>query len=340
MKCLTSPIAFLVWVLLSPLVAAQSTEGALRIVVTGFARAYMQEIATVAPRVDFIEAETEELVEKVAQADALIGSCDVEAIRAGKRLRWVQVYSAGVEKCMSSALIDSNIVLTNAKVIQGPQIADHAMALLLSLTRGLHHAMAHKQQRRWAREEYDLIELRGKTALIIGLGGIGTQVAERAAAFGMRVLATDPKDIPYLNSVERVGKPDQLRELLPRADVIFMCAPHTPETERMLGKEEFSLMKRGAYLVNVSRGKTIDTNALVAALRSEQLSGAGLDVTDPEPLPKDHVLWGLENVVVTPHVAFSSDRIARRRLDLVKENVRRFVQRLPLYHVVNKDRGY
>ena len=340
MKYLSSLIAFFAWVLFSPFVTAQSTEAALRIVVTGFARSYMQEIARVAPRVDFIETDTEGLVDKVAQADALIGSCEVEAIRAGKRLRWVQVYSAGVEKCMSPELVDSEIVLTNAKVIQGPQIADHAMGLLLSLTRGLHHAMTHKQQRTWAREEYDLIELRGKTALIIGLGGIGTQVAERAAAFGMRVLATDPKDIPYLNSVERVGKPDQLREFLPRADVVFMCAPHTPETERILGKEEFSLMKRGAYLVNVSRGKTIDTKALVTALRSGQLSGAGLDVTDPEPLPKDHVLWGLENVVLTPHVAFSSDQIAKRRLDLVKENVRRFVQHLPLYHVVDKNRGY
>ena len=185
-----------------------------------------------------------------------------------------------------------------------------------------------------------IIELRGKTALVIGLGGIGTQVAERAFAFGMRVLAVDPKDIPYMRAVERTVKPDALNSVLPEADVVFMCAPHTPRSEGMLGRDQFRRMKRGAYFINVSRGRTVQTEALVEALERGQLSGAGLDVTHPEPLPQSHPLWSMKNVVLTPHIATLSDQGWERRVELVEENLRRFAVGLPLYHVVDKEKGY
>ena len=138
--------------------------------------------------------------------------------------------------------------------------------------------------------------------LIVGLGGIGTQVAQRAFAFDMRVLAVDPKDIPLMHIVERVVRPDQLHEVLPQADVVVSSVPHTAASEGMFGEQEFGLMRDGVYFVNVSRGKVVQTEALVEALRSGKVRAAGLDVTNPEPLPKDHPLWKMNNVIIyTPY---------------------------------------
>jgi phosphoglycerate dehydrogenase-like enzyme len=312
-----------------------------RVLVVGVSEEQLADLQKAVPQADLFTAEGDELVSKVLDADALIGTCDPELVRSGKKLRWVQVNSAGVSYCMYPELVDSDIVLTNAKIIQGPEISDHALALLLFLTRNLGKAFASMQAGEWNRQQAaSSVELRGKTALVIGLGGIGTQVAERASAFGMKVLGIDPKDIPYINSVERVGKPDQLNSFLPSADVVFMCAPITPESSLMFDREEFSLMKKGAFFINVSRGKIVNTQALVEALRSGHLAGAGLDVTEPEPLPKDHPLWTLENVIITPHVAGRSDGITQRRMELFGENLRRFEQDLPLRNVVDKQRGY
>jgi phosphoglycerate dehydrogenase-like enzyme len=286
-----------------------------------------------------------DLVARAAECDGVVGlwGSDVaDVVRAGRKLRWVQVGSAGVERYVSvPALRDSDIVLTNAKIVQGPEIADHAFALLLNLTRDI-KTFGLRMSDGWGerRSELPMIELRGRTALVIGLGGIGTQVAQRAAGFGMRVLAVDPKDVPIHRDVDHVGKPDELDALLPEADVVFSCVPHTPRSEQMLGARQFELMKKGVYLVNVSRGPIVDTDALVAALRSGKVAGAGLDVTDPEPLPADHPLWKMPNVIITPHVAGVSDRIGERRLELYRDNVGRFATGRPLRNVVDKARGY
>jgi len=320
---------------------ATSMVGATQVLVVGVSDEQLESLKQKVPNLDLYTANQGELTSKVADAVALIGTCDPEVVKAGKRLRWVQTGSAGVSYCMYPELVNSNITLTNAKIIQGPEIADHALALLLFLTRNLGRAVEGRADGNWTRQPYfDSVELRGKTALVIGLGGIGTQVAERASAFGMRVFGVDPKDISYINSVEKVGKPDQLHSFLPSADVVFMCAPITPESSLMLGTEEFSLMKKGTYFINVSRGKIVDTQALLTALTSGHLAGAGLDVTEPEPLPKGHPLWTLDNVIITPHVAGRSDGISQRRMQLFEENLKRFEQGLPLRNVVDKKRGY
>lgn len=286
-----------------------------------------------------------DLVARAAECDGLMGfGGDVVAdvVRAGPKLRWIQLWSAGVERYVSvPALRDSDIVLTNLRIIQGPEIADHAFALLLTLTRDIKFFDA-QMSTGWGerRSRIPMIELRGKTALVIGLGGIGTQVAQRAAGFGMRVLAIDARDLPIHRDVERVRRPEELDALLPEADVVFSCVPRTAESEGMLGPDQFQLMKKGAYLVNVSRGAIVDTPALVAALESGHLAGAGLDVTHPEPLPDDHPLWKMENVVITPHVAGFSDRLGERQRELFRDNLERFVTGRPLRHVVDKHAGY
>ena len=318
-----------------------SGEAKTKVLVVGISDQELTKLQQAVPEIELYTADRDELLSKVAAAEGLIGTCEAEVVKAGRKLKWVQVGSAGVSYCMYPELVESDITLTNAKIIQGPEIADHAMALLLFLTRNLGMAADNMKVGDWDRGPYfDSVELRGKTALVVGVGGIGTQVAERASSFGMRVMGIDPKDISYINSMEKVGKPDELRSFLPSADVVFMCAPITPESNLMLGSEEFSLMKKGAYFVNVSRGKIVDTQALLDAVQSQHLAGVGLDVTEPEPLPQDHPLWKQQNVIITPHIAGRSDGIGRRRLELYEENLKRFAHGLPLRNVVDKQKGY
>jgi len=301
----------------------------------------IEELRQSAPEVEFFVVPVKDAVSRIGEADAMIGETSPAIIRAGRKLRWVQAISAGVEDYVCPEMIDQEITLTNLKIIQAPEVADHAMALLLSLTRCLTTYIPARGDRNWEiRHDIEPIELRGKAALIIGLGGIGTQVAERAHAFGMRVLAVDPRDAQITGSVDRLGRLEQLYEFIPLADVIISCVPHTPVTQGMLGPREFGLMKKGVYFVNISRGKVVQTEALVAALREGRLAGAGLDVLDPEPLPANHPLWSFKNVVITPHIATKSDAMPERRMELFKDNVRRFVRGLPLRNVVNKRAGY
>ena len=175
---------------------------------------------------------------------------------------------------------------------------------------------------------------------VIGVGGIGTQIAFRAWAHGMRVIGVDTDDIPYMPIIEKVVKPDQLQDVLPESDVVFVAAPHTPLSHKMIGPKEFDLMKPDSYFIVVSRGRLYDLDALVKALKSGHLAGAGVDVTDPEPLPKGHPLWKVENVIITPHIAGRSDKDRARMVGTVKENIRRFVEGLPLVNVVDKQKGY
>lgn len=288
-----------------------------------------------------------DLLEKAAGCQAIVGlyvgggvSMD-DILAAAPNLEWMQTSSAGVESFLTSKqLVENDVILSNTRIIQGPEIADHAMGLLLNLTRDMKF-YNEQMARGWQRaSRLPLIELRGKTALIIGLGGIGTQIAQRAKAFGMRVLAIDPKDFPLNGVVERVGKPDDLDDMLPEADVVFSSVPLTAASRGMIGEAQFKAMKEGVYFINVSRGRIVDTDALVAALQSGKVRAAGLDVTDPEPLPDGHPLWAMGNVTITPHIATMSDQLESRRTALFEENVARFLSGRPLRNVVDKPKGY
>jgi len=315
-----------------------------KIVVDNSEEGLAQELAGVSPKAQIIGVTKENVMREIADADAYVGDITPEQVRAGKRLQWVQVMSAGVEGVLflsgGNALRDSNIVLTNNKIVQGPEIADHAMAMLLMLSRRLRKYVADDQQETWDGAVFTGIELNGKTAVVIGAGGIGNQIATRAWAFGMHVIGVDPEDKPFSPFIQKVVKPDQLDEVLPQADVVFISAPHTEKSHKMMGAREFELLKPKSYFVAVSRGGVYDMNALVKALDSKRLAGAGVDVTDPEPLPKGHPLWKFNNVVITPHVAGRSDHDHERMAGTVKENIRRFVDGQPLVNVVDKQKGY
>lgn len=284
----------------------------------------------------------DKLLAEIADADAVVSfRLTREQVQAAKKLRWVQNPFAGVEQLVAiPELRDGPVTLTNAKIIAGPNIADHAFAMLLALTRQLVRTIPLQGKGEWDRATTNRIELNGRTALVIGVGGIGMQIAQRAHAFGMRVIGVDPKDVPMILFLDRMVKPDRINEVLPLADVVFMAAPHTKETENMLGRPQFSLMKQGAYFIAVSRGRTYSPQALTEALDAKRLAGAGIDVVDPEPLPKDSPLWKFDNIVITPHIATQSDKLGGRTIDLMKENVRRFLNGEPLINVVDKQKGY
>jgi len=286
----------------------------------------------------------EDALAKIGDAEAYIGTPDEALMRAGTKLKWVHVMSAGIDQQLKlPGFADGKVTVTSLKIYQGPEIADHAFALLLGLTRNMVAYQTAQENGEWAKAGkpvLPLTELRDKTMLVIGYGGIGTQVAERARAFGMTVHAIDDKDIPLTMTVERFGKPDELDEMLPLADVVVSCVPHTPATEKMLGAAQFSKMKKGSYFINVSRGMIADTDALVKALQDGHLAGAGLDVVDPEPLPKDSPLWKMPNVIITPHIAGVSDARSGRSNTLILENIERFAKGMPLKNRVDPVTGY
>jgi D-2-hydroxyacid dehydrogenase (NADP+) len=313
-----------------------------KIVVTGMDADSIAQMSAASPGATVVAAETDKnkLLHQVADADAIFGTINPDLFHAAKKLKWVQIYSAGVETYRFPEFTNSNVTLTNCKIIQGPEISDHAFALLLALTRDLYQIIPTKSKEEWARDRYHPLELRGKTAVVIGVGGIGSQIAQRAHAFGMHVIGVDPKEYPLTSDVEKIVPPDRIDTVLPLADVIFVSAPHTPQSEGMLGPKQFEEMKKGAFFIAVSRGKLYNTEALVKALDSRRLAGAGLDVTNPEPLPKGHPLWKFDNVLITPHIAGQSDGLPARRMELISENIRRFVSGEPMLNVVDKVKGY
>ena len=281
---------------------------------------------------------------EIVDADAVIGAPKGDLLQLGKKVKWVQIMSAGVETVLhlsgSDYLRDSDIVLTNNQIVQGPEIADHALALLLTLSRGLLKFERMRTDESWQPQPYPGIELRGKTAVVVGVGGIGSQIALRAWAFGMTVIGVDPEDIPFSPFISRVVKPDMIDTVLPQADVLFISAPHTPQSHKMIGPKQFELLKQNAYFIAVSRGGTYDLNSLIKSLDSRRLAGAGVDVMDPEPLPKGNALWKFDNVVITPHIAGRSDQDRGRMVGTIGENIRRFVAGQPLINVVDKKKGY
>ncbi len=304
----------------------------------------LRDLQAVTPKARVIAVDSSNVMTEIVDADGFIGVLTPAMFAAQKQLKWVASNSAGVENQLfvpgAEGFRNSDIILTSNRVVQGIEIADHAMALLLYTSRGLHVFQEHKRTETWQPRPFPGIELRGKTALIIGVGGIGTQIAIRAWAFGMHVIGVDPEDKPIVPYIDRMVHPDQLDEVVPQADVVFISAPDTPKSHKMFGARQFELMKQKSYFVAVSRGGVYDMGGLVKALDSNRLAGAGVDVMDPEPLPPGHALWKFNNVMITPHVAGRSDHDAERMAGTIKENLRRLAEGLPLMNVIDKKRGY
>lgn len=310
----------------------------------------LAEIARVAPNVRVVQGlSREQALARAGEAHGVDARfATPEFIAKATNLVWVQAMSAGVENLLRIEPLAAreSIVVTNMRAVHGPAIADHSFAMLLTLTRNLREYGVNQSNSRWGRGHEGekmrrpAVALKDRTMLVVGLGGIGEEIAERAHGFGMRVMGIRRSDAPSPSYVEKVGHGGDLMGMLPEADVVAICLPLTAETTGMFDAAAFQAMKPGAYLINIARGRIVDHGAMLAALESGRLAGACLDVTEPEPLPADSPLWKRADVIITPHVASDAELTDDRRRALMVENFRRFGAGEPLVNVVDMKAGY
>lgn len=284
----------------------------------------------------------EEAMQMASSMEVLFGQLTPELFAAAPHLRWVHLSSSGVDHLMFPAFRESPVVLTGEKGLVGPHLADHAMGLLLALTRKIAVAYRDGPESWNKRVEYRMaeVELEGLTLCLVGFGGTGKCIAKRAAGFDMKLSAVDIYPMAGTVEVPTVESMDALPARLAEADVVAVCLPLTVATEEMFSDQHFGYMKPGAILINVTRGEIIDHRALLRALDSGHLGGAGLDVHYQEPLPSDDPLWTNPNVVMTPHTAGASQLRSGRNYQRFVDNVGRFQRGEPLLGEVDKQLGF
>jgi phosphoglycerate dehydrogenase-like enzyme len=288
----------------------------------------------------------ERVTEEIVDADIAISwSLRGEQIKAARKLRWIHSTAAAVHQLMTPELRASNIVVTNARDVHGPVVAEHAIALAFALAKRLPQAVKHQQQKHWA--QHDLWnaqprprELSGATMTIIGMGGIGRPLAKLAQSVGMRVLGVREHPELGTDAADAAHDFEQLGLALCEADFVVLAVPVTPKTHHLMNAQRLAQLKPDAYLINVGRGVLIDEDALVDALSKKRFAGAALDVTMEEPLPPESLLWQMENILITPHIAGFTERMWERHYAHYTENLRRYLTGEPLLWVVNKQRGY
>lgn len=286
----------------------------------------------------------DEMRRHIHGADAIVGFCGEDLLNAGKELVWVQIYWAGVEGCLARPQLQSGeIVLSNMQKMSSPAIAEHAIIMGMALSRMLPsygRMMDDGEWQSWGGDYADNMRpVAGRNLLVVGLGGIGSEVARLGHAMGMTVTGTRNSSRSGPDYVKYVGLSHELHDLAAEADIIVSALPLTDATRGIFDADFFAAAKPGALFVNVGRGASVVTEDLMAALDSGQIGGAGLDVTDPEPLPPEHPLWQYHNVIITPHVAGAGGTQERHAV-LLRENLRRFIAGEKLLNVVDPEKGY
>ena len=283
-----------------------------------------------------------EAADHAADVDIILGIVSPKLFAAAPKLRWVQSISSGVDSFMYPEFINSPVVLTSEKGLVGEHLADHGFGLLLMLTRQLAaaHDLGSDSWNHRPELRIQELELTGLNLGIIGFGGTGRAMAKRAAAFGLNIRAIDCDPVPNSPAVEKVETPNELTDMLGWTDIVAICCPLTEQTNKLLNENTLAQLKPGAFVINVTRGEVIDEDALVAALKSRHVRGAGLDVAPREPLPADSELWNLPNVVMTPHTAGASQYRAQRNLDRFIDNLGRFAREETLAGIIDKTAGY
>ena len=307
---------------------------------TATTRAWAERVRTALPELSVVVAETEaDATHVIGDADAAFGTMPDALLRQARRLRWLQAPQAAPPAgYYTPDLIAHPVVVTNFREIYNDHISAHIMAFVLAFARGLHYYLPRQARREWKKEPNDtgVIHLPDATALIVGVGGLGSETARLAAAFGMHVMGVDARRKDAPPGVRKLDGVDALDSLLPLADFVILTVPHTPETEGFMHRARFQRMKRGAFFINIGRGRTTRLDDLVAALRAGEIAGAALDVYEQEPLPADHPLWTTPGVLMTPHTAGYGPHLDERRLDVLLDNARRFLAGQPLRNVVDK----
>jgi phosphoglycerate dehydrogenase-like enzyme len=295
------------------------------------------------PTVEFVDAAADAGGDGIRDCEALFGSIPTpEQLETAAGLHWVQAYSAGINRFPLDRLRDRNILLTTASGAHVTQITENILGLMLAFAIRLPAFIRAQQAGHWERGEIasGKFELAGSTLLVAGLGALGAGLAKRAKCLGMQVIGIRNRALPAPEGVDELVTRARLLTALPRADHVALCLPLTEETTGFLGELELRAMKPSAYVYNVGRGQSIDRAALLQALDQGWIAGAGLDVTDPEPLPADDPLWAYSNVILTQHTSGASRHQDRRVTDIFADNLRRYLKGEPLTNVVDFDRGY
>ena len=304
-------------------------------------------------------ADEQQAIAEMPDADAFFGKLVAPMLAQAQKLRWVQSPTASLEHFVFPELVAHPCVLTNMRGLFHDVLASHVFAYILCFARNLHLYLRQQMRGQWAPIGGDQalpdfatgpgavspmdrahLHVGDCTLGIVGFGSIGSEIARCASAFGMRVVAVDPKPMAPPAGVAAVWPLDRLNDLLAESDFVVIAAPHTPQTEGLFGREQFRRMKPSAYLINIGRGAIVRLDALVEALDADEIAGAALDVFEIEPLPPDHPLWSRENVLLTPHVGASSVRVPERHLETLLDNIRRFAAGKPLRNVASKTEWY
>lgn len=275
----------------------------------------------------------------IFDADAVFGTLTPALLAKATRLRWLQAPQAAPPAGFYfPELVAHPLVATNFREIFNDHIGAHIMAFVLAFARGLDRYIPQQTRREWKKpaEDQGVMHLPDATMLVVGLGGIGTEAARLASAFGMNVIATDIRRAAAPVGVAELHRPEALDGLLPRADFVLLTVPHTPATEGFMDRAKFQRMKRGAFFINIGRGMTTKLDDLVAALRAGEIAGAALDVFETEPLPADHPLWTMPGVLITPHMAGYGPHLNDRRYAIIRDNCRAMIEGAAMRNVVDK----
>ena len=280
---------------------------------------------------------------EIKDADAFMGAPSREVFLAADRLRWLHCPGTGIDKLMEiPEIVDSDVVLTNARGPHTAPMADHVMAFCLAFAHKTHKMLLDQQEQVWDTSTYhgEQVEMEGATMGILALGGIGQAVARRANGFGMEVYAVDMKPFPPPPGVRGVWGLDRLDDLLRISDWFVVTAPYTRDSRGMIGERELGLMKPTAHMIIISRGGIVDEDALYESLESGRIAGAGIDAFEVEPLAEDSRWWGLENAIISPHASALTTQMVSGRREIFKENLRRFLANEPFIYVCDKTAGF
>jgi phosphoglycerate dehydrogenase-like enzyme len=308
---------------------------------------FIEKLRADFPQVEVCNSRTKRDDEQALRdADVMIGwSLPPERLSAAKNLRWIYSITAAVDQFLYPEIVSSEIALTNAGRVHGPVVAEHAIAMLLALTKRLPSAVRYQQRRKWAmeaiwKEQPRPREVRGATVLVMGLGSIGAEVASMAAALKMHVIGVREHSERGMAAAHEVIGYAALDGVLSRADFVVLAAPLTERTRHLIDARRLALFKPTAFLINVSRGALVDEAALVKTLRNCRIAGAALDVFEEEPLSRWSPLWKMPQVLITPHTAFLTENVWQRHYDVFAANLKRFIGGQPLEDVIDKKRGY
>ena len=325
------------------------------LVMTNIGEEGLQRISSVSPRVKITDASElfpaerkgdlaakEKLTALLGEAEVVFGRFELsqDVLPRAPELKWVQTMGAGVNRYLTPEMMVSPVIMTNSSGIHAIQIGEFIISRMLMFAKQSPLLFRLQQERKWGRVRGAV--LRSKTVGIVGLGHIGREAARLSKAFGMKVLATrrSAKRAGRGRYVDIIFPPSQLKQLLAESDFVALSVPLTRETNKLIGKEELRAMKPTAYLINIARGSVIDEEVLVRALEENWIAGAALDVFTTEPLPADNRLWGLPNVIISPHSSGGVEGESMRATELFCENLKRYLAGKKLFNVVDKERGY